>query len=130
MLVGLFIASLVSTIAQSAKNTFTPTITAEQWENKDLIHEDIMKGVSVKQQIKNAQSGKYIVTEKYPEPHRDSVSGKIIIENCQLWKGDLAKYGAYQTSKWAKQGKYNLSPEELKKEEERIKKHFEYLYKL
>ena len=32
--------------------------------------------------------------------------------------------------KWVKQGKYNLTPEELNKEEERIKKKFDYLYNL
>ena len=53
----------------------------------------------------------------YPEPHRDLESGKIIIENCKLYYEDLDKYGASKARQWVKQGRYNLSPEELKKEE-------------
>lgn len=66
----------------------------------------------------------------YPEPHRDPASGKIMIENCKLYYEDIDKYGASQAQKWVKQGKYNLSKEELKKEEERIKAKYEYLYSL
>jgi hypothetical protein len=70
------------------------------------------------------------MTNTYPEPHRDPVSGKIIIENNLLYKKDLAAYGAVQTMQWVKQGKYNLTPEELKKENERLKKEFENLYRI
>lgn len=126
---GLFIASLIGSCCQAIKEACTPTISVEQWGNKDLIHKDIMEGNSDKL-IKNAQNGKYIVTEKYPEPHRDPKTGKIIIENCDLWRKDLNEHGAYQTSKWVKQGKYNLTPEELKKQEEEHKKKMEYLYSL
>ena len=52
------------------------------------------------------------MAETYPEPHRDA-NGKIIIENSLLYKEDIKKYGAYQTMQWVKQGKYNLTPEEL-----------------
>lgn len=125
---GLFIVSLFCTCYQAIKEACTPTISAEQWGNKDLIHKDIMEGNS-DMLAKNAKNGKYVVTEKYPEPHRDS-NGKIIIENCDLWRKDLFEYGAYQVSKWVKQGKYNLSPDELKKQEEKIKKKLEYMSNL
>lgn len=130
MLQGLFIASLVSTVVEGIKDAFTPTIPAENWANKDLYHQDLMNGVSVDQCVKNAQNGKYKLVGKYPEPHRDAKTGKIVIENSLLYKEDLKNYGAYQTYKWVEQGKYNLTPEEVKKEEERIKKYLEHLYGL
>lgn len=126
---GLFIASLIGTVIQSVKEAFTPTITAEQWANKELQYQDRMNGMSEKEILKNAQKGRYIVTEKYPEPHRNE-RGQIIIENCQLWHEDLNKYGSVQTMKWVNQGKYNLEGEALKKEQERIEKHCEELMNL
>jgi hypothetical protein len=60
--------------------------------------------------------------EQYPAPHRDPVSGKIMIENCKLYHEDVDKYGASQAQKWVRQGKYNLSPEDFEKEKERIRK--------
>ena len=129
MLDGLFIVSLIGTGIQLIKEACTPTIPAENWANKDLIHEDTMKGISSKEFQRNLANGKYKMTVKYPEPHRDK-DGKIIIENCLLYNEDLINHGAVQTMKWVKQGKYNLTPEELKKEEERIKKHFDYLFSL
>lgn len=129
MLDGLFIASLVSTVVQGVKDAFTPTIPAENWANKELQYRDRMNGMSEKEIIKNAERGRYIVTKKYPEPHRNE-HGQIMIENCQLWNEDLKKYGSVQTMKWAKQGKYNLEGEALKKEQERIEKQTEKLMKL
>ncbi len=129
MLDGLFIASLIGTLYQGVKEKLEPTIPAENWANKELYHKDLMAGVAVEQRMKNLKNGKYKLTETYPEPHRDK-DGKIIIENSQLYYDDVKTYGAYQAQQWVKQGKYNLSPEELKKEEERIKKDFEYLYSL
>ena len=129
MLHGLFIASLIGNCYQVIKEACEPTISAEKWANKDLIHKDIMDGNSDKL-IKNAQNGKYIVTEKYPEPHKDPKTGQIIIENDELWRKDYYKYGALQVSKWVKQGKYNLTPEELKKKQEKFEKEMERLYKL
>jgi len=64
------------------------------------------------------------------EPHRDSENGKIIIENSQLYNEDCKKYGAYQASKWVQRGKYNLTPEELEKEKERIREKYRRLYEL
>lgn len=129
MLHGLFIASLISTVVQGVKEAFTPTIPAENWANKELQYRDRMNGMSEKEIVKNAERGRYIVTKKYPEPHRNE-RGQIMIENSQLWNEDLNKYGSVQTMKWAKQGKYNLEGEALKKEQERIKKHTEKLMNL
>ena len=126
-LLGIF--SIFSTAKRVIKESLEPTIPAENWANKDLIHKDIMEGHS-DQLIKNAHNGKYVITEIYPEPHREPKSGKIIIENCDLWKKDLKEYGAYQVSKWVKQGKYNLGPEELKKQNEEHEKKMEYLCSL
>lgn len=130
MLHGLFIASLISTAVQSIKEAFTPTITAEQWGDKELYYKDMMNGVSVEQRMKNLENGKYVLGENYVEPHKDVKTGKIMIENSLLYKDDVKNYGAYQAMQWAKQGKYNLSTEELQKEKERINKHLEKLYHL
>lgn len=124
---GLFIASLIVTCVQGIKEACEPTIPAENWANKELYHQDLMNGVSVEQRMNNVKNGKYKLTETYPEPHRDPVSGKIMIENYTLYKEDVMNFGAYQAQQWVKQGKYNLTPEELKKEQDRIKKHYEYL---
>lgn len=130
MLDGLFIASLISTLYQGIREKFEPTIPAENWENKELYHQDLMNGVSVEQRMKNVKNGKYKVTTVYPEPHRDPISGKIVIENSLLYNEDVKKYGAYQAQQWVKQGKYNLTPEELEKERKRIKEYYEKLYSL
>ena len=66
--------------------------------------------------------------ERYPEPHRDPVSGKIMIENCKLYYEDINKYGASQAQKWVRQGKYNLSKEEFEKEKERIREKYKRLH--
>ena len=124
------LVSLFSTAGQLIKETTAPTIPAENWANKELIHQDRMRGISEKEFSRNLANGKYRLTETYPEPHRDPKTGKIIIENSLLYNEDVRKYGAYQAQQWVKQGKYNLTPEELKKEEERIRKKFEDLYKL
>lgn len=129
MLHGLFIASLIGTCVQVIKEVCEPTIPAENWTNKELIHKDRMSGISEKEFSNNLANGKYKLVENHPEPHRDK-DGKIIIENCLLYDKDLKEHGAVQTMKWVKQGKYNLTSEELRKEEERIKKKFDYLYSL
>lgn len=124
------IVSIVCNVSQAIKDAFTPTIPAENWANKELYYKDVANGVPIEQRMKNLENGKYKMTNTYPEPHRDPVSGKIIIENNLLYKKDLAAYGAVQTMQWVKQGKYNLTPEELKKENERLKKEFENLYRI
>lgn len=73
---------------------------------------------------------KHLQKPSYPEPHRDPKTGSIIIENSLLWNEDIKKYGYAQAHKWVSQGRYNLTPEELKKEKERIKKELEELYKI
>ena len=67
---------------------------------------------------------------RHPEPHRNPKTGQIMIENTLLYKEDLKKHGAYQTMQWAREGKYNLSPEELKNENMRIQQELKKLYKL
>ena len=129
MLHGLFIVSLISSVVQGIKESFTPTIPAENWANKELIYQDRLNGMSEKEILENVKQGRYVVTTKYPEPHRNE-HGQIMIENCQLWREDLSKYGTVQTMKWVEQGKYNLEGEALKKEQERIKKHYDELMKL
>lgn len=127
-LLGLF--SIFSTAKQAIKEAFEPTIPVENWANKELYHKDLMSGMSAEERMRNVKNGRYKLTEIYPEPHRDPKSGKIIIENCKLYYEDVNKYGAYQAQQWVKQGKYNLTPEELEKENERIKAKYDYLYKL
>ena len=131
----LFIVSIVGSVVQMVKEACTKEIPAENWANKELYHEDVMNGVSIEERLKNLENGKYKLVEPnlepvYQEPHRDPKSGKIMIENCKLYYEDVDKYGVRKAQQWVKQGKYNLSPEELKKEEERIKAKYEYLYSL
>lgn len=97
---GLFIVSLIGTCVQAIKEACTSQIPVE---NK-----------------------KY----DYAEPHKDPVNGEIIIENSLLYYDDIKEYGAYQAQQWVNQGKYNLTPEDLKKEEERIKAKYERLLNL
>lgn len=73
---------------------------------------------------------KFQPEQKHSEPHRNPQNGKIVIENCKLYYEDVEKYGAYKATKWVEQGKYNLSSEELKREEARIKAKYDYLSKL
>lgn len=130
MLHGLFIASLVSNCYQAIKDAFSPVVPAENWANKDLIHKDRMNGMSEKEILKNVHKGKYFLKEEHEEPHRDLKTGHIIIENSLLWEQDIKKYGYSQAHEWVRQGRYNLSPEELEKELKRINKHHKELYNL
>lgn len=129
MLEGLFIASLIGTCYQVIKEACQPTIPAENWGNKELIHKDRMAGISEKEFARNLANGKYKITETYPEPHRME-DGRIIIENYELYKEDCRKYGVPQAHKWMRQGKYNLTPEELQKQKEKFDKDMERLYSL
>lgn len=125
----LFIASAVVTAYQLIKEACEPTIPLENWANKELIHQDRMKGISEKEFSRNLANGKYKLTETHPEPHR-AEDGRIIIENCKLYHEDVRKYGAYHAHQWMRQGKYNLTQEELEKEHERYKKEMEHLFSL
>lgn len=129
MLDGLFLASFVGTCIKAIKEACQPKIPAENWANKELYHKDLMSGMSNERLMNNVKYGKYKPTEVHPEPHRGK-DGRIVIENTLLYKEDLEKHGAYQTYKFAERGKYNLSPEELKKEDERIEAYFQKLYSL
>lgn len=127
MLDGLFIVSLIGSCYQAIKESLEPVIPAENWANKELYHQDLMNGVSSEQRMKNVENGKYKLVENYPEPHRNK-NGQINIENSQLYYNDVSNYGAYQAHKWAEQGKYNLTPEELEKEQKRIQEKYKKLY--
>ena len=129
MLKGLFLFSLFHACKQIIKETCAPTIPAENWANKDLIHQDRMNGISEKEFSRNLANGKYRLTETYPEPHR-MADGRIIIENYELYKEDCRKYGVPQAHKWMRQGKYNLTPEEVAEREKRFKEEMEHLYSL
>lgn len=133
MLDGLFIVSLVGNFVEVVKEKFAKPVPAENWANKELYYKDMLNGVPAEQRLKNLENGRYrlVVEEKqkYPEPHRAS-DGRIIIENCGLYEEDVKKYGAYQAHQWMKQGKYNLTPEELEKERKRYREHFKKLYGL
>ena len=113
------------------KEKLEPTIPAENWANKELMHQDLMNGVSAEQRMRYAKQGRYYipksVIEAYPQPHRDE-NGKIIIENSELYHDDVKSHGAYHAQQWVKQGKYNLTPEEMKVEHARIQLNFLKLY--
>ena len=127
---GLFIVSLIGTGYQAIKEGCQPTIPAENWANKELYYQDVANGASPEQLSKNLKNGKYKLKNNYPEPHRDPQTDKIVIENEKLYKEDVRKYGAYQAHQWMHQGKYNLTPEELEKQQEEYEKKWEYLYSL
>lgn len=96
-----------------------------------LLADDHSKKRKANEYLKKRETEKAsIPSYPHPEPHRDPKTGKIVIENSQQYYEDVKNHGAYQAQQWVKQGKYNLTPEELKKEEERLKKKYEYLYKL
>ena len=124
------IISLIGSFVKSIKEACSPTIPAENWANKDLYYQDMINGVSSKQPSKNLANGKYRITEDFPEPHRNPETGKIIIENDKLYKEDIKNYGISKAREWMYQGKYNLTPEELKKREEEIEKEWDNLYSL
>ena len=133
MLNGLFIASLVGNCVELLNEKFEKPVPAEYWKNKELYHQDMMKGVPVEQRIKNLKNGKYRLVraeeQQHPEPHR-ATDGRIVIENCALYDEDVRQYGAYQAHQWVKQGRYNLKPEELEKERQKHREHFKKLYNL
>ena len=113
-----WIVALFSTGIPILNEKITPTISAEQWANKELQHKDRMSGMSEKEIIRNAERGRYYIPkeifEAYPVPHKDPSSNKIVIENCELYNDDVRIHGAVLAQKWVKQGKYNLTEKELK----------------
>ena len=118
---ALLAVSIVGSIVRALKEENESQIPSENWANTDLYLKDAANGVPVEQRMKGLKDGKYKMENNHPEPHRDPVSGKIVIENTRLYYEDAMKYGAYTAQQWVKQGKYNLTPEELRKENLRIK---------
>lgn len=116
------------------KEKCEPTIPAENWANKELLNRDLMNGVSAEQRLRYAQQGRYYipksVTDAYPEPHRDTKTNKIIIENSVLYNKDLHDHSASDAMMWVKQGKYNLTPNEMKIEHARIQLDMLKLYSI
>ena len=119
------IVSILSAGVQLIKDACEPTLTAEHWANEKLLRQDRMKGISEKEIIKNVQRGRYYISAQscvsYPVVHRDS-NQKVIIENCDLFEADKKQYGVLVAYQWVNQGKYNLTPKELKIENLRIRK--------
>lgn len=110
----LSIVSIISTCVRGIKEAFEPTIPAENWANRELMDKDRSRGMSEQEISKNIQRGRYIMTMQYPIPHRETTGNKRInIENCELYNADVSQYGAHQAHEWMRQGKYNLTPEEL-----------------
>ena len=73
-----FVLSLVLTICQIIKEACQPVRHADNKENNAI----------------------------YSEPRREG--NVIIIENYDLYRADLEKYGLFQVRQWMVQGKYNL----------------------
>jgi hypothetical protein len=124
------VITLVIAALETIKEMCHPTIPAENWANKKLYYENMVNGVSPEQLTNNLSNGKYKIDEAYPEPHRNTQTGKIIIENDKLYKEDVKMCGILKAREWMYQGKYNLEPEELKKRQEEINKEWEHLYNL
>lgn len=59
--------------------------------------------------------------------HRDE-NGEVVIENSQLYYDDMIHYPPLQIEKWIKQGRYNLTPEELEEENKRIEEKWKRIY--
>ncbi len=59
MINGIFIVSIIMAVIQLIKETFEPTIPAENYANKELYYKDIIDGVPVEQRMKNVKNGKY-----------------------------------------------------------------------
>ena len=131
----LAIISIICVVVGLIKEACTPTLTAEHWANKELEHKDRMSGMSEKEILKNAQKGRYYIPKEvlqaYPVPHREPDGRhRIIIENCELHKADVAQYGALQAQKWVEQGKYNLNADELEIVHLQIERKFQHLYSI
>lgn len=125
-----FVALLASGIPWLSEKT-KKTLPAEYWANKELHHKDIMAGVSAKEIVRRAEAGRYYIPKEraqtYPTPHREQGEAhKITIENDELYKADVARYGAYRTQKWVEQGKYNLNADEKKTVEIQAQKKYRY----
>ncbi|MBQ4546041.1 MAG: hypothetical protein IJA17_02665 [Oscillospiraceae bacterium] len=130
--ISTWFVALVSAGIPFLNEKTSKSIPIENWANKELIHKDRMSGISEKEIIKRAESGRYYIPNEvfqaYPIPHRDPKDNKIIIENDTLYNEDLINYGAFKTYKWVDQGKYNLTKEEMEIENLRLKRKYALLY--
>lgn len=127
MLHGIFIISLIIAIIQLIKESLEKPIPLENFSNKILIKQDEKNGASDNELWKNIKNGKYVVNEKYSAPPRNKY-GDVVIQNNILYNNDVEKYGVIEANFMAKKGKYNLSEEELKKEEHRVNKKYKNIY--
>lgn len=127
MLHGIFIASLIIAVVQLVKESLEKPIPLENLENKILMKQDKKNGISDKELRKNIRNGKYILNENYSAPPRTK-EGYVIVEDNISYKEDCEKYGWVEARFMAKKGKYNLSEEEKKKEEERVDKKYKNVY--
>lgn len=68
-IVGLM--ALVYTIIQIVKEDLQPRIPAENWENMDLYHEDMVRGVPIEQRLKYVREGRYKIAKTDDENQVD-----------------------------------------------------------
>lgn len=59
------IICIIYVIVQLIKEACTPTIPAENWANKELMHQDLMSGMSIEEHLKCAQKGRYKIDNKH-----------------------------------------------------------------
>lgn len=60
------IVSIIYVVYQLIKEACEKPIPAENWANKDLMHQDLMNGISIEQHIKYAKQGRYRLPENSP----------------------------------------------------------------
>ena len=129
------IIAIIYVIYHLIKEACAPTITVEQWANKELYKQDQLNGMSEKELERNLRKGRYYIPNEifdaYPTPHREP-DGKhrLNIENCELHREEVKKYGAIQVHQWAEQGKYNLNTKELEYTHAQFEKKNLELYEL
>lgn len=106
------------------KEKCTPVIPAENWQNRELIQNDILNPeCSNNQFMKNLVNGKYRKPEQAVEPHRDN-AGNIIIDNTVLFWEDVNshQYSTAQIEQFKQSGRYNLTAEESQVQREQQKR--------
>lgn len=106
------------------KEKCTPVIPAENWQNRELIQNDILNPeCSNNQFMRNLASGKYRKPEQAVEPHRD-IKGNVIIDNTVLFWEDVNshQYSTAQIEQFKQSGRYNLTAEESQMQREQQKR--------
>lgn len=120
----LSILAAVLTGKELLQEKCTPVIPAENWQNRELIHKDILNPeCSNNQLMKNLASGKYRKPEQAAEPHRDA-KGNVIIDNTVLFWEDVNshQYSVEQLERFKQLGRYNLTAEESQMQREQQKR--------